>query len=77
VFSTERGTNSGIVMKVGRRMAHQVDIIMSHGMTGIGRQIRLTQNIKIDGHILRRDLGVILCRIIMQFLVLTGISIFT
>lgn len=74
MFSTERGTNSGKVMKVGRRMAPQVDIITSHGMTGIGRQIRLTRKIKIGGRILRQDLGVILCHIITPFLVLIGIS---
>lgn len=59
-------------MKLGGRMALQVDIIMSHGTTGTGRQIHHTRNIKIGGHILLQDLGCILCHITIQSLVSIG-----
>jgi hypothetical protein len=73
VFSTERGINLDEVMKAGGRMALLVATITSLGMIGIGRLILLTRNIKIDGRTHRQDLGFILCRITMQFLVLTGL----
>lgn len=71
--STERGINLDEVMKAGGRMAPLVATITSLGMIGIGRLILLTQNIKIGGRTHQQDLGFILCRITMQFLVLTGL----